>query len=103
MSEHASPAGRVDRTADPRRGPAAGGVPDRPRCIGRRLGKQAHWIPVLAVFAVWVIAMVVVVNVLTGAAPLLPGSEDSHGYGVTCSPGSRPARSTSMSASSSTR
>jgi len=51
--------------------------------IGRRLGKQAHWIPVLAIFAVWVIAMVLVVQVLTGAAPLLPGSEDSHGYAMT--------------------
>ena len=50
--------------------------------IGRRLGKQAHWIPVLAIFAVWVIAMGLVVQVLTGAAPLLPGSEDSHGYVV---------------------
>ena len=27
--------------------------------IGRRLHKQAHWIPVLAVFASWLIAMVV--------------------------------------------
>ena len=50
--------------------------------IGRRLGKQAHWIPVLAIFVVWVIAMGLVVQVLTGAAPLLPGSEDSHGYVV---------------------
>ena len=43
--------------------------------IGRRLGKQAHWIPVGAIFAVWVIAMVLVVQVLTETAPLLPGSE----------------------------
>jgi NADH-quinone oxidoreductase subunit L len=50
--------------------------------VGRRLGKQAHWIPVGAIFVVWVIAMVLVVQVLTGAAPLLPGSEDSHGYVV---------------------
>ena len=50
--------------------------------VGRRLGKQAHWIPVGAIFVVWVIAMVVVVEVLTGAAPLLPGSQDSHGYVV---------------------
>jgi NADH-quinone oxidoreductase subunit L len=50
--------------------------------VGRRLGKQAHWIPVGAIFAVWVIAMVVVIEVLTGAAPFLPGSEDSHGYVV---------------------
>ncbi|MGH2475941.1 MAG: hypothetical protein ACRDIL_11820 [Candidatus Limnocylindrales bacterium] len=50
--------------------------------FGRRVGKQAHWIPVLAIFAVWVIAMIAVVNVLTGAAPLLAGSEDTHGYVV---------------------
>ncbi len=50
--------------------------------IGRRLGKQAHWIPVLAIFVVWVIAMGLVYQVLSGAAPLLPGSEDSHGYVV---------------------
>jgi NADH-quinone oxidoreductase subunit L len=50
--------------------------------FGRRLGKQAHWIPVGAILAVWVIAMVLVVQVLTGAAPLLPGSQDSHGYVV---------------------
>jgi NADH-quinone oxidoreductase subunit L len=50
--------------------------------IGRRLGKQAHWVPVIAIFAVWVAAMMLVVNVLSGAAPLLPGSEDSHGYVV---------------------
>ena len=47
--------------------------------IGRRLHKQAHWIPVLAIAAVWVIAMLLVVNVLTGTAPLLAGSE-THGY-----------------------
>src|SRR6478672_7831573 len=50
--------------------------------VGRRLGKQAHWIPVVAIFVVWVIAMALVVNVLTGTAPLLPGSEASHGYVV---------------------
>ena len=48
--------------------------------VGRRLGKQAHWIPVLAIVAVWVIAMGLCYQVLTGAAPLLPGSETSHGY-----------------------
>jgi len=37
--------------------------------IGRRLGKQAHWIPVLAVVASWAIAMVVVAAALTGAEP----------------------------------
>ena len=50
--------------------------------IGRRLGKQAHWIPVLAILAVWVIAMGLCYQVLSGAAPLLPGSETSHGYVV---------------------
>jgi len=50
--------------------------------IGRRLGKQAHWIPVLAIFAVWLIAMAVVVNVLSGSAPLIPGTEDLHGYEI---------------------
>jgi NADH-quinone oxidoreductase subunit L len=48
--------------------------------IGRRLGKSAHWIPVVGIFVVWVMAMGLVFQVLTGAAPLLPGSEDSHGY-----------------------
>ncbi|MEA2633228.1 MAG: NADH-quinone oxidoreductase subunit [Chloroflexota bacterium] len=51
--------------------------------VGRRLGKQAHWIPVLAILAVWLIAMGLVYQVLTGAAPLLAGSTDSHGYAVT--------------------
>jgi NADH-quinone oxidoreductase subunit L len=50
--------------------------------VGRRLGKQAHWIPVLAILAVWVIAMGLCYQVLTGAAPLLPVSVDSHGYVV---------------------
>ena len=36
--------------------------------VGRRLGKQAHWIPVLAIFVVWVIAMGLVVSVLLLAA-----------------------------------
>ena len=44
--------------------------------IGRRLGKQAHWIPVLAVFAVWLIAMATAYSSLTGAAPF-----GEHGYG----------------------
>jgi len=48
--------------------------------VGRRLGKQAHWIPVGAIFVVWLLSMGLVFQVLTGAAPLLPGSEDSHGY-----------------------
>ena len=50
--------------------------------IGRRLGKQAHWIPVLAIFAVWLIAMGLVVSVLSGSAPLIPGTEDLHGYEI---------------------
>jgi NADH-quinone oxidoreductase subunit L len=50
--------------------------------IGRRFGKQAHLIPVGAIFLAWVIAMLAVVNVLSGSAPLLPGSEDVHGYVV---------------------
>ena len=48
--------------------------------VGRRLGKQAHWIPVLAIVAVWVIAMGLCYQVLSGTAPLLPGSATSHGY-----------------------
>ena len=59
--------------------------------IGRRLGKAAHWIPVLAIGAVWVIAMVAAFNVLTGAAPVLAplggaeaaeGADAVHGYVV---------------------
>jgi NADH-quinone oxidoreductase subunit L len=45
--------------------------------IGRRLGKQAHWIPVLAVVASWAIAMVVVAAALTGAGPF-----GEHGHAV---------------------
>ena len=44
--------------------------------IGRRLGRQAHWIPVLAVFAVWLIAMATAYSSLTGAEPF-----GEHGYG----------------------
>jgi NADH-quinone oxidoreductase subunit L len=50
--------------------------------IGRRLDKAAHWIPVLAIGAVWLIAMGLTFNVLTGGAPLLEGSEETHGYAV---------------------
>ena len=50
--------------------------------VGRRLGKQAHWVPVLAIFAVWLIAMALCSQVLTDTAPLLPGSETIHGYEV---------------------
>src|SRR3954449_8257976 len=48
--------------------------------VGRRLFKQAHWVPVIAIFLVWIIAMLLCVQVLSGSAPLLPGSETSHGY-----------------------
>jgi NADH-quinone oxidoreductase subunit L len=48
--------------------------------IGRRLGNEAHWIPVVAILVVWIIAMGLVFQVLAGAAPLLPGSADTHGY-----------------------
>ena len=44
--------------------------------IGRRLGKRAHWIPVVAVLAVWLIAMATAYSSLTGAAPF-----GEHGYG----------------------
>jgi NADH-quinone oxidoreductase subunit L len=47
---------------------------------GRRFGTAAHWIPVGAIFLAWVIAMLAVASVLTGSAPLLPGSETTHGY-----------------------
>jgi len=48
--------------------------------VGRRLGKGAHWVPVSAVFIAWVIASLAAYNVLSGAAPLIEGSEDLHGY-----------------------
>ena len=35
-----------------------------------------------AIGLVWAIAMVLVYNVLTETAPLLPGSETTHGYEV---------------------
>ncbi len=50
--------------------------------IGRRLGTNAHWVPVGAIFIVWLVAMVAVFDVLSGSAPLLPGSEHTHGYVV---------------------
>jgi NADH-quinone oxidoreductase subunit L len=50
--------------------------------IGRRLGKQAHWIPVGGIAIVWLIAMGLAFGVLSGSAPLLVGSEDAHGYAV---------------------
>ena len=51
--EHPHPAHRR-----PCRSPASSSRP----LVGRRLGKHAHWIPVLAVVASWAIAMVVVVD-----------------------------------------
>ncbi len=50
--------------------------------IGRRLHKQAHWIPVLGIGAVWLIAMGLVIQVLTGAAPVIggEGEEAIHGF-----------------------
>jgi NADH-quinone oxidoreductase subunit L len=38
--------------------------------IGKRLGKQAHWIPVLAMFATWLIAMLVVFVALSSQDPI---------------------------------
>jgi NADH-quinone oxidoreductase subunit L len=50
--------------------------------IGRRLHKQAHWIPVLAIGAVWLIAMGLVIQVLTEAAPVIDGEGEYaiHGF-----------------------
>jgi NADH-quinone oxidoreductase subunit L len=45
--------------------------------VGRRLGKQAHWIPVGAVFLAWLIAMAAAFSALTGAEPF-----GEHGYGI---------------------
>jgi NADH-quinone oxidoreductase subunit L len=44
--------------------------------IGRRLGKAAHWIPVLAVFVAWLISMAVAYSALTGVAPFGVGGFD---------------------------
>jgi len=44
---------------------------------GRRLGKQAHWVPVGAVFLAWLIAMAAAFSALTGTEPF-----GEHGYGV---------------------
>jgi NADH-quinone oxidoreductase subunit L len=53
--------------------------------VGRRLGKQAHWVPVLAILAVWIIAMGLAFQVLSGAAPIISGEgeEAVHGYEMT--------------------
>src|SRR6478672_2780928 len=45
--------------------------------VGRRLRKQAHWVPVLVVLVAWIIAMAVSFNALTGAEPF-----SEHGYGA---------------------
>ncbi len=45
--------------------------------IGRRLDRQAHWIPVGAVVVSWAIAMLVAFTALTGGEPF-----GDHGYGV---------------------
>ncbi|MBI3748651.1 MAG: NADH-quinone oxidoreductase subunit L [Chloroflexi bacterium] len=44
--------------------------------IGRLLGKQAHWIPVAAVFVAWLISMGVAYSALTGQAPFGEGGFD---------------------------
>jgi NADH-quinone oxidoreductase subunit L len=46
--------------------------------VGRRLGKQAHWVPVAMVVLSWLAAMVVVYAVLTGQPPF-----GEHGYQIT--------------------
>ena len=40
--------------------------------VGRRLGRASGYIPVAAIFLVWVIAMALCYQVLTESAPLLP-------------------------------
>ncbi len=45
--------------------------------VGRRLDKEAHWLPVGMVVASWVIALVVAFTALTGGAPFT-----DHGYAV---------------------
>jgi NADH-quinone oxidoreductase subunit L len=50
--------------------------------VGRRLGRASGYIPVAAIFLVWVIAMALCYEVLTESAPLLPGSQTTHGYEV---------------------
>jgi len=44
--------------------------------FGRRLGDQAHWIPVGAVVLSWAVAMIVVTGALANSAPF---GEDGHG------------------------
>jgi NADH-quinone oxidoreductase subunit L len=45
--------------------------------VGRRLGRQAHWLPVGVVVAAWLVTMVVVAAALSGAEPF-----GEHGHGV---------------------
>src|SRR3954447_26892174 len=45
--------------------------------VGRRLRKQAHWVPVVAVLVAWIIAMAVSFTALTGGEPF-----GEHGYGA---------------------
>src|SRR4051794_17395765 len=45
--------------------------------VGRRLRKQAHWVPVFAVLVAWIIAMAVSFTALTGGEPF-----GEHGYGA---------------------
>ncbi|HYM84137.1 MAG TPA: proton-conducting transporter membrane subunit, partial [Candidatus Dormibacteraeota bacterium] len=47
--------------------------------VGRRLGKQAHWVPVGVVVASWIIAMIVVSAALTGTQPF---GEAGHGLKI---------------------
>jgi NADH-quinone oxidoreductase subunit L len=44
--------------------------------VGRRLGKGAHWVPVLAVFVAWLISMAAAYSSLTGSAPFGEGGFD---------------------------
>ena len=74
--------------------------------VGRRLGKQAHWIPVLAILAVWVIAMGLVVPGpdRRGAGHRRRGRRaDPRLHDHAWRLDHRPASSTSSSASTSTR
>ncbi len=46
--------------------------------VGRRLDRQAHWVPVGAVVAAWAISMIVAFTALTGGEPF-----GDRGYGIT--------------------
>ncbi len=70
--------------------------------IGRRLGKDAHWIPVAVVVASWALSMIVAFLALTQSAPF---DDEATGFGhdvFSSTPGSRPATSSSRPPSSST-